>query len=96
MLLIVAHYKSTLKRAFHEKKAVLKEVVAEKTKSITKSIMRAVAARIFAEGEMKDHVPGKSPAPLFRTFDSSIGLASMVTIRDVNQNPFISLDTCMS
>jgi hypothetical protein len=98
MLLIVAHYKSSLKRAFHEKKTILKEVVAEKTKSITKaitkSILQAVAARVFAEGEMKEHVPGKSSAPLFRRFDSSAGLASMVTIRDVNQNPFISLDNC--
>jgi hypothetical protein len=99
MLLIVAHYKSSLKRAFHEKKTILKEKVAEKTKSITKSItrsiLRAVVSRVFAEGEMKEHVPGKSPEPLFRKFDSSAGLASMVTIRDVNQNPFISLDNCM-
>jgi ribosomal protein S17E len=99
MLLIVTHYKSSLKRAFHEKKTILKEVVAEKTKSttksITRSILRAVVSRVFAEGEMKEHVLGKSPEPLFRTFDSSAGLASMVTIRDVNQNPFISLDDCM-
>jgi hypothetical protein len=99
MLLIVAHYKSSLKRTFHEKKAILKEVVAEKTKSITKSmtrsILQTVAARVFAEGEMKEHVPGKSPAPLFKTFDSSAGLASMVTIRDVDKNPFIALDDCM-
>jgi hypothetical protein len=95
MLLIVAHYKSSLKRAFHEKKTILKEVVAEKTKSITRSILRAVVSRVFAEGEMKEHVPGKSPEPLFRKFDSSAGLASMVTIRDVNKNPFISLDDCM-
>jgi outer membrane lipoprotein-sorting protein len=99
MLLIVAHYKSSLKRPFHEKKTILKEKVAEKTKSITesitKSILRAVASRVFAEGEMKDHVSGKSPEPLFREFDSSAGLASMVTIRDVTKNPFISLDACM-
>jgi hypothetical protein len=44
---------------------------------------------------MKDHVSGKSPEPLFREFDSSAGLASMVTIRDVTKNPFISLDACM-
>ena len=99
MLLIVAHYKSTLKRAYLEKKTILKEVIAEKTKTITKSItqsiLQAVAARVFAEGDIKEHVPGKVPGPLFRTFDSSAGLASMVTIRDVNQNPFITFDHCM-
>jgi hypothetical protein len=100
MLLIVAHYKSSLKRPFHEKKTILKEKVAEKTKSITesitKSILRAVASRVFAEGEMKEHVPGKSAEPLFRTIDSSAGLASMVTIRNVDENPFIALGDCMS
>lgn len=96
MLLIAAKYKSTLERAFHEKKAILMEVVAEKTKSITKPILRAVATRLFAQGKLRNHAPGKSSAPLPRTLDSIAGLAPMVSMRGVNQKPFISLDDCMS
>ena len=95
MLLIAAKYQSTLKPAFHEKRAILKDAVAERTKSITKPILRAVAIRLFAEGEVKMYVPGKSPAPLPRTLDSIAGLAPMVNIRGVNQKPFISYDDCM-
>jgi len=51
----------------------------------------AILEAVFAEGVLKPHRQAKRPRPFCKEFDVNSGLASMVTIRDVNKNPFVSL-----
>lgn len=58
------------------------------------SFIKFTLKAAFAEGALKKHKPEKRPAPMSETFDIFSGLASMITIRDIHQNPYISFDSC--
>lgn len=87
-------FRSMLKTSFIKKKDELKATVAKKKKRVLISILMP----LFAAGSTKDcqDAPVKRPAPLFEHFDTECGLGSMVTIRDVGRNPFITLSACES